>query len=106
MKTGLFLIDQHAAHERINYEYYYERFGNPAEASQELLVPITLEFTPSEAGIIAEKLALFEQVGVYMEAFGGNTFLVRAHPHWFPSGEEKAIVEEMCELIISVNEKP
>lgn len=100
-ESGLYLIDQHAAHERINYEYFYEHFGNPAEASQELLVPITLEFTPSEAGVISDKLALFEQVGVYMEAFGGNTFLVRAHPHWFPSGEEKAIVEEMCELIIS-----
>lgn len=100
-ETGLYLIDQHAAHERINYEYFYEHFGNPAEASQELLVPITLEFTPSEAGVIADKLALFEQVGVYMEAFGGNTFLVRAHPHWFPSGEEKGIVEEMCELIIA-----
>ncbi|KRF10781.1 DNA mismatch repair endonuclease MutL [Paenibacillus sp. Soil787] len=100
-EEGLFLIDQHAAHERINYEYYYERFGNPAEASQELLVPITLEFTPSEAGLIAEKLSLFEQSGVYMEAFGGNTFLVRAHPHWFPSGEEKGIVEEMCEWVLS-----
>lgn len=100
-EEGLYLIDQHAAHERINYEYYYERFGNPAEASQELLVPITLEFTPSEAGIIADKLSLFEQSGVFMEAFGGNTFLVRAHPHWFPSGDEKGIVEEMCEWVLS-----
>ncbi|SDN83974.1 DNA mismatch repair protein MutL [Paenibacillus sp. yr247] len=100
-EEGLYLIDQHAAHERINYEYYYERFGNPAEASQELLVPITLEFTPSEAGIVAEKLSLFEQAGVFMEAFGGNTFLVRAHPHWFPSGEEKGIVEDMCEWVLS-----
>jgi DNA mismatch repair protein MutL len=98
---GLFLIDQHAAHERINYEYYFERFGNPEEASQELLVPITLEFTPSEAGVIGERLVLFEQAGVYLESFGGNTFLVRAHPHWFPSGEEKAIIEEMCEWILS-----
>lgn len=98
---GLYLIDQHAAHERINYEYYYERFGNPAEASQELLVPITLEFTPSEAGILADRLSLFEQAGVFMEAFGGNTFLVRAHPHWFPSGEEKGIVEEICEWVLS-----
>ncbi|MFD0699020.1 DNA mismatch repair endonuclease MutL [Paenibacillus sp. GCM10027628] len=99
-ETGLYLIDQHAAHERINYEYYYERFGNPAEASQELLVPITLEFTPSEAGIIEDKLSLFEQAGVYLEAFGGNTFIVRAHPHWFPGGEEKGIVEEMCEWVL------
>ncbi len=100
-EDGLFLIDQHAAHERINYEYFFERFGNPTEASQELLVPITLEFTPSEAAVIQEKLALIEQVGVYMEAFGGNTFLMRAHPHWFPKGEEKAIAEEMCEWILS-----
>jgi DNA mismatch repair protein MutL len=98
---GLFLIDQHAAHERIHYEYYYERFGNPTEASQELLVPITLEFTPSEAVIIAEKLALFEQSGVYLEAFGGNTFLVRSHPHWFPDGDEKSIIEDMCEWMLT-----
>jgi DNA mismatch repair protein MutL len=98
---GLYLIDQHAAHERIHYEYYYERFGNPTEASQELLVPITLEFTPSEAGIIAEKLALFEQSGVFLEAFGGNTFLVRSHPHWFPDGDEKSIIEDMCEWILT-----
>jgi DNA mismatch repair protein MutL len=98
---GLYLIDQHAAHERIHYEYYYERFGEPAEASQELLVPITLEFTPSEAGVIGEKLALFEQSGVYLEAFGGNTFLVRSHPHWFPVGDEKSIIEDMCEWILA-----
>jgi len=100
-EAGLYLIDQHAAHERINYEYYYERFGNPAEASQELLVPITLEFTPSEAGVIADRLSLFEQAGVYLESFGGHTFIVRAHPHWFPAGEEKAIVEEICEWVLS-----
>jgi len=98
--AGLYLIDQHAAHERIHYEYYYEKFGNPAAASQELLVPITLEFTPSEAAVIADKLALLEQAGVYMEAFGGGTFIVRAHPHWFPAGEEQAIVEEMCEWLL------
>ncbi|MGG1514979.1 DNA mismatch repair endonuclease MutL [Paenibacillus oryzisoli] len=100
-ESGLYLIDQHAAHERINYEYYYERFGNPAEASQELLVPITLEFTASEAGVLAEKLGLFEQAGVYLESFGGSTFLVRAYPHWFPSGEEKGIIEEMCEWVLT-----
>ncbi|MCD1257346.1 DNA mismatch repair endonuclease MutL [Paenibacillus athensensis] len=99
--AGLYLIDQHAAHERIHYEYYYEKFGNPAEASQELLVPITLEFTPSEAAVILDKLVLLEQAGVYMEAFGGSTFIVRAHPHWFPAGEEQAIVEEMCEWLLS-----
>ncbi|WP_028548522.1 DNA mismatch repair endonuclease MutL [Paenibacillus sp. UNC451MF] len=100
-EEGLFLIDQHAAHERINYEYYYEKFGKPAEASQELLVPITLEFTPSEAERLKEKVPMLEQAGVYIEPFGGNDYLVRAYPHWFPAGEERALVEEMTEWLLS-----
>lgn len=100
-EEGLFLIDQHAAHERINYEYYYHKFGQPEEASQELLMPISLEFTPSEAAALKDRLHLLEQVGVHIEPFGGNTFLVRAYPHWFPSGDEKEIIDEMCEWILS-----
>ncbi|WP_025688945.1 DNA mismatch repair endonuclease MutL [Paenibacillus zanthoxyli] len=97
---GLYLIDQHAAHERINYEFYYEKFGRPAEASQELLLPITLEFTPAESRLLAERLQWFEQAGVYLEPFGGQTFLVRSHPYWFPKGDEKEIIEEMAEWVL------
>lgn len=98
---GLYLIDQHAAHERINYEYYYEKFGKPADVSQELLLPITLEFTPSESRQLTERLHWFEQAGVYLEHFGGQTFLVRSHPYWFPKGDEKEIIEEMAEWVLS-----
>ncbi|WP_068775584.1 DNA mismatch repair endonuclease MutL [Paenibacillus sp. FJAT-26967] len=100
-EAGLYMIDQHAAHERINYEYYYTKFGEPQEASQELLVPIPLEFTSVDFIALQEKLPLLEQVGVYLEAFGGNTYLVRAYPHWFPAGDEQSIVEEMCEWILT-----
>ncbi|SET38402.1 DNA mismatch repair endonuclease MutL [Paenibacillus sp. NFR01] len=99
--SGLYLIDQHAAHERINYEFYYEKFGKPAEASQELLLPITLEFTPSESRQLSERLHWFEQAGVFLEHFGGQTFLVRSLPYWFPEGDEKAIIEEMAEWVLS-----
>ncbi|MDF9841039.1 MULTISPECIES: DNA mismatch repair endonuclease MutL [unclassified Paenibacillus] len=99
--SGLYLIDQHAAHERINYEYYYEKFGRPEDASQELLLPITLEFTPSESRQLSERLHWFEKAGVYLEHFGGQTFLVRSLPYWFPEGEEKALVEEMAEWVLS-----
>lgn len=98
---GLYLIDQHAAHERINYEYYYEKFGRPEDASQELLLPITLEFTPSESRQLSERLNWFQQAGVILEHFGGQTFLIRSLPYWFPEGEEKAIVEEMAEWVLS-----
>ncbi|UQZ37186.1 DNA mismatch repair protein MutL [Paenibacillus sp. PK3_47] len=99
--SGLYLIDQHAAHERINYEFYYEKFGKPEDASQELLLPITLEFTPSESRQLSERLHWFEQAGVYLEHFGGQTFLVRSLPYWFPEGDEKAVIEEMAEWVLS-----
>ncbi|WP_274650639.1 DNA mismatch repair endonuclease MutL [Paenibacillus humicola] len=99
-EEGLFLIDQHAAHERIHYEYYLDKFGRPEPASQPLLVPLTLEFTPAEAAALAEKLGALAAVGVELEPFGTNTFLVRACPEWFPRGEEQAIVEEMAEWLL------
>lgn len=98
---GLYLIDQHAAHERVNYEFYFEKFGRPGDASQELLLPLTLEFTSSESKLLSERLVWFERAGVYMEHFGGQTFLVRSLPYWFPKGEEKEIVEEMAEWVLS-----
>jgi len=105
-EDGLYLIDQHAAHERIHYEEFYRRFGRPAEASQQLLVPFVLEFTPSEAETLKERLVYFQQAGVYMEHFGGNTFKVTSCPYWFPQGEEKALIEEMAEWILREKKAP
>lgn len=98
--NGLYLIDQHAAHERIHYEFYYDKFGRPEEASQELLLPVTLEFAPDESAVLRGRLAAFQSAGVYMEDFGGNTFIIRAVPHWFPGGDEAAVVREMAEWVI------
>lgn len=97
---GLYLIDQHAAHERIQYEYYYDKFGKPAEASQQLLLPVTLAFTPDEYALLQERLPLFEAAGVYLEPFGGNTFIIRAVPHWFPQGDEANVAREMAEWVL------
>lgn len=100
-EEGLFLIDQHAAHERVNYEFYYNKFGQPEEASQELLLPITLEFTRAEADKLKDRLHWFERVGVYLEHFGGQTFRVCAYPYWFPKGEEQRVIQEMTEWVLS-----
>ncbi|MEV5028243.1 DNA mismatch repair endonuclease MutL [Paenibacillus sp. LPE1-1-1.1] len=100
-EDGLYLIDQHAAHERINYEYYYQKFGNPQAASQQLLVPLTLEFTTGEASQLRELIPLFAQAGVELEPFGAQTFLVRSYPEWMPQGEEQSLLEEMAELLIA-----
>ena len=100
-EDGLYLIDQHAAHERINYEYYLRKFAEPPKLSQALLVPITLEFTPGEAEAIRGRLDAFAAAGVELEPFGGNAFLVRAYPEWLPQGSEKEIIEEMAEWILA-----
>jgi len=100
-EDGLYLIDQHAAHERINYEYYLRKFAEPPKLSQTLLVPITLEFTPGEAEAIRGRLDAFAAAGVELEPFGGNAFLVRSYPEWLPQGSEKAIIEEMAEWILA-----
>lgn len=100
-EEGLYLIDQHAAHERINYEYYVEKFGRPQQASQQLLVPITLEFTASEASALRGRLPLIEEAGIELEPFGPQTFLVRAYPEWLPKGNEQSVIEEMMEWLLS-----
>lgn len=100
-EDGFYMIDQHAAHERIHYEKLYAQFGHPAQASQELLVPITMDLPPAEAEILEKRLPLLEQAGVYLQRFGGNTFKVSAYPHWLPDGSEKSIIEEMVEWILS-----
>lgn len=98
---GLYLIDQHAAHERINYELFYRRFGDPAPVSQELLLPITLELTPSDAELLRDRMPLLEQVGLFLQPFGGNGFKVTSYPHWLPQGEEKELIDEMIEWVLS-----
>ncbi|SDX77177.1 DNA mismatch repair endonuclease MutL [Paenibacillus sp. CF384] len=100
-EEGLFLIDQHAAHERINYEYFFEKFSRPEQASQQLLVPLTMEFTQAEAAALKGKLHYMQEAGVELEPFGSHTFLVRSYPEWLPEGDEHNVIEEMAEWLIS-----
>lgn len=100
-ERGLYLIDQHAAQERIKYEYYRNKVGEVASELQDLLVPITFDFTHAEVIIISQHLEELKQVGVFLEPFGGQSFIARSHPQWFPQGEEKELIEEIVEQIIA-----
>ncbi|MFJ8256762.1 DNA mismatch repair endonuclease MutL [Peribacillus asahii] len=97
---GLYIIDQHAAQERIKYEYFKEKVGRVEKELQEMLVPITLEFSTDEYIRINEYKHELEQVGVFLEEFGHNAFIVRSHPQWFPKGIEQEILEEMIEQLL------
>ncbi|BFJ01634.1 MULTISPECIES: DNA mismatch repair endonuclease MutL [Priestia] len=101
-EKGLFIIDQHAAQERIKYEYFKRKLGEVDSEVQELLMPLTLEFSGNEALVLEEYKDMLAEVGVFLEPFGQNSYIVRSHPQWFPKGEEQETIEEMIQQIFTM----
>ncbi|WP_046174978.1 DNA mismatch repair endonuclease MutL [Domibacillus indicus] len=99
---GLYMIDQHAAQERLKYEYYREKVGETEPELQELLIPMTFDFSADEWMKIEENKAALEEVGVFLEPFGDKSYVVRAHPAWFPKNEERDVIEEMIEEVLAM----
>jgi DNA mismatch repair protein MutL len=101
---GLYLIDQHAAHERVLFERYLEQRQTSIH-SQTLLQPATVEFSAAEARLITDQLPILVELGFQVEAFGLNTFLVRSIPQILtgiePSAALRVLVEDFEE-----DEKP
>ncbi len=98
---GLYIIDQHAAQERIKYEYFRQKIGEVGDDLQELLVPIVLDYPNSDSLKLNEQTEALQQVGIYLEEFGANSFIVRAHPTWYPAGQEEEIIREMIDILLS-----
>ncbi len=100
-ETGMYLIDQHAAKERINYEKVKQKLASPKRETVSLLFPITIEYPPNEFLILKENLDLLRQMGFEIEEFGLNSFIVKAHPVWIPTDYEeeniRKILETVCE---------
>lgn len=99
-ELGFYMIDQHAAQERIKYEYYKQKLGQPAEAKQQLLMPLQFEFTPEEVILLKQYDEELQDVGITLEHFGGNSYTVRSHPTWFPKGEEEQIIRDIINQVI------
>lgn len=99
-ENGLYLIDQHAAQERIKYEYYRKKVGKVERELQLLTVPYTFEYTTHEAAFISNQLDFLSQVGLFLEPFGQNTFIVREHPQWFPKGYEKETIMDIIQQVL------
>lgn len=100
-KDGLYIVDQHAAQERIKYEYFREKIGEVTNDLQELLVPIVIDYPNSDALKIKEQKETLSEVGIHLEDFGQNSFIVRAHPTWYPAGEEETIIREMIDMLLT-----
>lgn len=100
-ENGLYMIDQHAAQERIKYEFFRDKLGNPSNELQELLLPMTFEFSKQESLFIEQYKEEIEKVGIFFETFGNQTYIIRSHPNWFPNGFEEEVIREMIEQIMN-----
>lgn len=100
---GLFIIDQHAAQERVKYEYYREKIGEVDNSLQQLLVPYLFEFSGSDFINLQEKMSMLNHVGINLEEYGQNTFILREHPIWMKENEIESGVYEMCDMLLLTN---
>lgn len=101
---GLYIIDQHAAQERIKYEYYRKEIAKVGDALQSMLVPIVLEYSHDEWVKIMERQATLQEVGIHLESFGSNSFIVREHPTWYEAGKEDEITREIIDIVLETGQ--
>lgn len=102
-EDGFYLIDQHAAQERIKYEFFKDMVGEVnAGERQALLLPLTFHYSADESLKLVEHMDELTEVGVFLEEFGQHSFIVREHPVWFPKGMEQEIIEELIEQVLTV----
>jgi len=94
---GLYLIDQHAAHERVLFESLMAQQGEDQVASQALLTPVNVSLPPEKARTLAESLPVLAGLGFEVESFGPNTFTVRAIPALLTGGDPEAALNALVE---------
>ncbi|HEC2228789.1 TPA: DNA mismatch repair endonuclease MutL [Staphylococcus delphini] len=97
---GMYLIDQHAAQERIKYEYYRDKIGEVNNENQSLLIPLTFNFSKDEQLIIEQHLDQLREAGIFLEPFGGHDYIVDSYPVWFPQENVEEMIKDMIEYVI------
>jgi len=99
-QDGMYIIDQHAAAERINYEKYLEKMGTHDNTAIDLLLPIKIELLNKDYIILKENMHILTDMGFEIEEFGINTILVRSHPYWLPSYATEESIKKIVDIVI------
>ena len=96
---GMYLIDQHAAHERVMFERIKTESAAGEPQSQSLLEPITIELNPRQQELVHSHAHLFAGLGLLVEPFGGNVHIIRAVPAILTDGDPaKAFIDMLDEM--------
>lgn len=96
---GFYLIDQHAAHERILYEKYLRDFNNIGISKQYLISPIIIELSNTEKQFIMNRIEFLDKLGFEIEDFGGNSISLRTIPNNLIDRNYKDVLEDIIQSV-------
>lgn len=94
-RSGLVMVDQHSAHERVLYEDIVRSFDSGTAESQRLLFPLTLRLSPAEYALVEQIHGVLERAGFEVEPFGGRSIIVHAVPNPHPYFDAERCLREM-----------
>ena len=104
-KEGLVMMDQHAAHERVNFEKFRRALETGGVPCQRLLMPINLQTTPRDADLLKQNQAVLSRLGIEIEPFGPNIFKVEALPAFLKTDDPAAWLDQVIEELSSLSAK-
>ena len=99
-ENGMYLIDQHAAKERINYEMVKKKLFDERKEVVPLLLPVTIEYSTGEFLVLKENFELIESLGFKIEEFGINSIVVKEHPIWLPTYNYQENIKRIFEMVL------
>ncbi len=100
-ENGMFIIDQHAAAERINYEKYYHALSTHSKNTTSVLIPYKIELPNNEYLILEKHFDILKNLGFEFEEFGDNTIIIRSHPTWLPKYAPLESIKKIIEVIVT-----
>ena len=99
-ERGMYLIDQHAAKERVNYEMFKYKISHPTNESISMLVPLTLELSNNDFIILKENFDILRNMNFEIEEFGINSVIIKRHPTWIMHKYEHDDIKRIIDIII------
>ena len=104
-EESMYIIDQHAAHERINYEMITKKYRESKVDITNLLIPLSIELSTSEYNTFLENKEVLTDLGFVIEEFGINTIIIKAHPTWINKGFKNDDLKSIIDLVIENGKK-
>ena len=101
-EDGMFILDQHAAHERVNYEMITKKFQDEKVSITEMIVPMKFELSISDYNMFMERKSVLENLGFVIEEFGINTIIIKSHPTWLKENYEGDNLKYIIDLVIQM----